>query len=1182
MLASATVNSRLLVSLVLIAACGDSATKPSVVARSTTQALAASPAAAAIELGMAPLSVDEHGIPRLMAATNAPVMVGEDATTATAIAIAHAKRLAPAWGAHVPQLVGVGEVAMRGGTIVRLRQLLDGLPIDDGELHVFVRSDGGLVGVSGSMVDADAVRVAPTFIDDDAAAIARAIRANYKVAFDARVLAPLKKRSDGMRILGGRSGSIIVAAANATKVWSRIGNGLVAAWAIDVDSSTAKSTAGDGFHMVLAGATGRVLAHHSIVANDAFNYRVFADSTGEKHPFDGPTVDPTPNVGGVNAPYPAFVAPNLVTVASLDHLNDPWLPAAATESTGNNVDAYTDVNAPDGFSAGDFRASTTSANAFDRVYDLTAQPLSSQDQQKAAVTALFYTTNWLHDFWYDNGFIEATGNAQLDNYGRGGVDGDPLHAEADDDALGTGLNNANMSTPVDGMSPRLQVYVWSGVQDATLTYPGNSPAVGVAAFGPTTFDATATATLTAPTNGCTALTTPVTGMIAVIDRGACTFKTKALNAMNAGAVGVVLVNNNASTTPPALGDDNTITTAITIGTLSVTLADGGVLKAAIANAPTTVALHRAPGVEHDGDLDASVLAHEYGHYLHHRLSNCGAQLCSAMSEGWGDFDALMFVLRPNDNFDGAYPLAIYSTVADASSPYFGIRRAPYSVDPTINGLSFRHMALGAALPTGQPFLTFGNNNEVHNAGEIWAETLWEAYIALQKAGTSYTTTRASMAQYVVGGLLMTPTDTTPTETRDAILLAARAASSADFSTIAHAFARRGMGACAISPTRDSTDFTGIVESSDVKGRLFAAPVTSSDSIVTCDEDGVLDATESGRIYIPVSNSGQDAMTNLSITVTTTTPGVTITSAPVTLATFNIGETIYATADVSIDDSLGVATAGELTLTITADNACATIMQPVGIRLNVDDVPASSATDTFDVPASVWSASSANWDHIRPTALDGKWLGADQGSPSDVMLTSPPLKASATANLTVTFDHTYDFEPTFDGGVIEYSVDNGTTWADVATLSGITPGYTDTLGTMSDNPLGGRMAFSGQNPMFPAVDTVTLDFGTQLAGQTFLLRFRIGTDDASGATGWTIDNVAFTGIDNTPFPTQVADQHTCGAPGHPPDAGTSGGGDAGTTTNSPVSGGCCDAGPMRTGNVMIAFGVLVVLRRRRRA
>ena len=50
----------------------------------------------------------------------------------------------------------------------------------------------------------------------------------------------------------------------------------------------------------------------------------------------------------------------------------------------------------------------------------------------AAVTQLFYVTNWLHDWCYDSGFDEAAGNAQHDNFGRGGLGGDPLHAEAQD------------------------------------------------------------------------------------------------------------------------------------------------------------------------------------------------------------------------------------------------------------------------------------------------------------------------------------------------------------------------------------------------------------------------------------------------------------------------------------------------------------------------------------------------------------------------------------------------------------------------------------------------------------------------------------------------------------------------------------------------------------------------------
>ena len=76
-------------------------------------------------------------------------------------------------------------------------------------------------------------------------------------------------------------------------------------------------------------------------------------------------------------------------------------------------------------------------------------------------------------------------------------------------------------------------------------------------------------------------TAAVNGKIALIDRGTCTFKTKTLNAQNAGAVGVILVNNAAGSPPPGLGDDATITVPITIPTVSVTLADGNTLKSAL-------------------------------------------------------------------------------------------------------------------------------------------------------------------------------------------------------------------------------------------------------------------------------------------------------------------------------------------------------------------------------------------------------------------------------------------------------------------------------------------------------------------------------------------------------------------------------------------------------------------------
>jgi hypothetical protein len=103
------------------------------------------------------------------------------------------------------------------------------------------------------------------------------------------------------------------------------------------------------------------------------------------------------------------------------------------------------------------RATTTSANAFNRTYDPDQAPGVSNDQRMASITQLFYTTNYLHDFWYAGGFDEASGNAQTDNYGRGGIAGDNLRAEAQDYS---GTFNANMSTPSDGGRPRMQMYLF--------------------------------------------------------------------------------------------------------------------------------------------------------------------------------------------------------------------------------------------------------------------------------------------------------------------------------------------------------------------------------------------------------------------------------------------------------------------------------------------------------------------------------------------------------------------------------------------------------------------------------------------------------------------------------------------------------------------------------------------------
>lgn len=1156
---------RRIVPLLLVVACGD-------------------PQPTRQPTNFAPVAVDTRGVPRLLHAKTAPTPAPTptDAARIHVAELAHAYRVAPT---ALPELVAAGEIRVRGGTIARLRQVIDGLPIDAGELRVLIRPDGSLATVSGTLVGNDTPRTPPRFateVSDESGAIARAIRHTHNAAFDRGVLAP-KGSTPG---LAGASNAVVVELARAKQIWRRTGTRLTAAWLVEAYSSAPTTTAGDAFRTVIA-EDGRILEHRSLVADADFQYRVFADPTGERHPLDGPIVDSTPHPTGTpNGVFPPYVTPSLVTVDGLNNKGgapDPWLAVGATETNGNNVDAYADVNAPSGLSNGDFRATTTAAGVFDRVYDTAAQPLATQDQQMAAVTSLFFGINWLHDFWYDAGFTEAAGNGQASNFGRGGEEGDAIRAEAQDNANGGSRNNANMSTPSDGLPPRMQVFLWSGEEERSLAISNRTPATNVGSFGPNSFDITAEVILGVDgvmngtdltgTDACSALTNNVTGKIVLVDRGNCTFKSKAIRIQNAGGVGMLLANNVTSNNPPSMGNDTQSQGTVTIGSLSITMAEGAAIKADLLAGATSATLHRLFGTELDGSLDSTLVAHEFGHYLHHRLQSCGTRMCGAISEGWGDFLALMLIARAGDNLSGAYPFSVYTTQTFSSdAAYFGIRRAPYSVSKTINALSFRHMAEGEPLPTGDhPFNDFGSNSEVHNAGEIWAAAMWEAYVALQQAGTNFDEVRQKMAEYVVAGLLLAPADGSPTETRDAILAAAHAASQQDHDVLMAAFARRGLGSCAVSPENPNGDFTGIVESADVRGRAIPGIATLTDSVTSCDDDGILDAGETARITLPITNPGHAAVTDVTVAVTSPVTGVTVVSPPVALGTLEPYTTTMVDVDVQLDATLVDAIDGSISLDITTTNSCNDrVTTPIQVRLNVDELPASSATDSCDTAATLWlpaTDSEVGWTQVFGS-LDGHWHGADLGVAADTNLTSPVLTGDPAVPVVVEFTHSYQFEHSdgtaFDGGVIEVSIDNGATWVDVGDM-GTTPGYGDIITADSGNPLADRVAYTNENANFPGTDTVRLDFGTQLADKQFQIRFRIGTDQAAGAEGWTIDDIKFTGIVGTPFASVVPDATDCDGIEPPPGE----------------DGGCCDAGPMRPGNALLALGVLALIARRRR-
>ncbi len=100
-----------------------------------------------------------------------------------------------------------------------------------------------------------------------------------------------------------------------------------------------------------------------------------------------------------------------------------------------------------------------------------------------------------------------------------------------------------------------------------------------------------------------------------------------------------------------------------------------------------------------------------------------------------------------------------------------------------------------------------------------------------------------------------------------------------------------------------------------------------------------------------------------------------------------------------------------------------------------------------------------------------------------------------------FWHQHYFESSYDGAVLELSVDGGETWQDLGPH--ITAnGYNGVIASTSGNPLAERPAWVGDLPLWTRVD-VDLD---SFAGQSVLLRWRMGCDLGIGDVGWTIDDV----------------------------------------------------------------------------
>lgn len=105
-----------------------------------------------------------------------------------------------------------------------------------------------------------------------------------------------------------------------------------------------------------------------------------------------------------------------------------------------------------------------------------------------------------------------------------------------------------------------------------------------------------------------------------------------------------------------------------------------------------------------------------------------------------------------------------------------------------------------------------------------------------------------------------------------------------------------------------------------------------------------------------------------------------------------------------------------------------------------------------------------------------------------------------------FDHAFGFEYSgstyYDGGVLEYSTNGGSSWTDAAGLIDSGKSYGGTIQSAYSNPLGGRSAYVADSHGYVST---RLNLGS-LSGQSVHFRWRVGTDEVMAAVGWFLDDV----------------------------------------------------------------------------
>ncbi len=662
---------------------------------------------------------------------------------------------------------------------VWLQQHIDGLPVSLALANANISRDGTLLSLHSRMSSDAASR---TVARTPTLSAIQAIESYARVRGLDRSVAPVPVLRVSDEQLSFSPGSIAQDEIPAKLSWLEHKDRLHLVWDIVVREQPGP----DWFNAFVDAHSGEILM--AVNWTQHASYRVFPD------PLESPAQGPDQLVLDPEDPQASPLG---------------WHDTGTTQFTdtrGNNVLAQEDTDANN---SGGRRPDGGPGLIFDFPIDLaTQQPTEYED---FAITNLFFWNNRIHDILWHHGFDEPSGNFQTNNFGRGGLGNDAVRADAQD---GSGTNNANFGTPPDGSPPRMQMFVWTGSAPATLRVDAPAASAGdypvaAAGFGanlgnPGTsgaFELVSDGSAN-PAEGCGALTGFTPGNIALVRRGTCEFGAKALNAENAGASAVIVINNVDGNATISMGA-GAVGNQVTIPSAMIGKVNGDLIVADL-GATVTGRLFQLsdPGLNRDSDLDAGVIAHEYGHGLSNRLTGGPSQASCLFGnqqagEGWSDFLALWFTARADDVLDAPRGVGSY-LIFQELTPGAGIRPAPYTRDLNLNSFTYESVrASGISVP--------------HGVGTVFNTAVWDMYLNLvEKHGFDPDFINGSggnniALQLVIDGMKLQPCGPTFLDTRDAMLLADQVNNaSANQCEIWDAFARRGMGVDALDGGSSNT------------------------------------------------------------------------------------------------------------------------------------------------------------------------------------------------------------------------------------------------------------------------------------------------------------------------------------------------------------------------------------------